>query len=221
MNRCNEDQFSIFRPLFTTSFLNYHFLNDESFFSSEQIIITSASSKTSMGLAFLLKKYQNDHGKKIVGLTSERNLKFVESLHFYDEVLTYPSFENSLNNQPSAIVDMAGNSKLLARASDHLSENLKYVSLIGLTDWSSEKLFKEIPNSKFFFAPTFAQKKIEEWGMEKMSQNIAIELTSFIAKSADWIDMVEVDSIDSFSNLYHEMLKGNVDPSKGYIVSCF
>ena len=44
------------KPLFLTSFLNYYFLKDENFFDSDQIILTSASSKTALSLAFLLKK---------------------------------------------------------------------------------------------------------------------------------------------------------------------
>ena len=44
------------KPLFLTSFLNYYYLRDENFFDSDQIILTSASSKTALSLAFLLKK---------------------------------------------------------------------------------------------------------------------------------------------------------------------
>ena len=54
---------SLFRPLFSTSFLIDDFLADSEFYGGKQIVLTSASSKTAIGLAFLLSqrkmKYKN------------------------------------------------------------------------------------------------------------------------------------------------------------------
>ena len=217
-NKEMEDYAPIIRPLFTTSFLNYQFLKTESFFEAEQIIITSASSKTAMGLAFMLKKNQNEDGKKVVGLTSPRNVEFVKSTGYYDEVITYDDLENDLNQKDSTVVDMAGNSKLLFRIYDFLGEKLKYSSLIGLTDWTSEKEFKELPRSKFFFAPAFAQQLFKEWGMGKANKEIANAGAEFTQAASKWMDLVYLNDFESLSELYHEMLKGKVDPKKGNIV---
>lgn len=217
-NQEMEDYVPILRPLFTTSFLNYQFLKSEKFFEAEQIIITSASSKTSMGLAFMLKKNQEEDGKKIVGLTSPRNVEFVKSTGYYDEVIMYGELENDLNQKSSTVVDMAGNSKLLFRINDHLGENLKYSSLIGLTDWTSEKEFKTLPNSKFFFAPAFAQQLFKKWGIEKANKEIAIAGGEFTVAASKWMDLVYLNDFESLSKLYHEMLQGKVDPKKGNIV---
>ena len=45
-----------------------------------------------MGLAFMLKKNQEDDGKRIVGLTSPGNLEFVKNTGYYDEVIAYNDF---------------------------------------------------------------------------------------------------------------------------------
>ena len=217
-NQEMEDYAPIIRPLFTTSFLNYQFLKTEKFFEAEQIIITSASSKTAMGLAFMLKKNQDEDGKKIVGLTSPRNVEFVKNTGYYDEVIAYDDLENDLNQKASTVVDMAGNSKLLFRISDFLGEKLKYSSLIGLTDWTSEKEFKTLPNSKFFFAPAFAQQLFKDWGVEKANKEIAIAGGEFTIAASKWMDLVYLNDFESLSKLYHEMLQGKVDPKKGNIV---
>ena len=54
----------LIKPLFLTSFLNYYFLKDEKFFECDQIILTSASSKTALSLAFLLSKNKLEDKKK-------------------------------------------------------------------------------------------------------------------------------------------------------------
>lgn len=217
-NMAKDGYTSIFRPLFTTSFLNYHFLSDNNFFEADQIVITSASSKTGLSLGYMLKKNQDADGKKVIGLTSTKNVDFVKSTGCYDEVIAYDNIKSELNNTPSTIVDMAGNSGLLSSTSEFLGENLMFISLIGLTDWTSGKDFKELQKSKFFFAPTVAQTMIEKWGPAKTNQEIAQNLSGFIVGVNDWMELAIINDMDTFSNLYHEMLKGKVDPSKGYII---
>ena len=49
-----EDHHAIFYPLFFTSFMVEDLLSDNDYFGGEQIVIASASSKTALGVAFLL-----------------------------------------------------------------------------------------------------------------------------------------------------------------------
>ena len=65
-------------PLHITSFCLCDVLQNESYLGASQIIIVSASSKTAIGLAQGLK--DESEAPKVIGLTSSKNLNFVESI---------------------------------------------------------------------------------------------------------------------------------------------
>ncbi len=68
-------------PLHITSFCIHDLLSSKDWFGAEQIIILSASSKTSLGLAFALK--EDVTAPQVVAMTSKRNLEFVEQTGYY------------------------------------------------------------------------------------------------------------------------------------------
>ena len=208
----------LIKPLFLTSFLNYFFLQDEKFFDCDQIILTSASSKTALSLAFLLSKYKSKVKKKIIAITSEKNMQFVSEIKFYDIVLSYDNAEENLKRSKSVIVDFAGNSDYLKKLSDHLGDGLKHVSLIGLADWSSKTNFKIIPNSKFFFAPNHAEKRYREMGVKRTTLLADELLKEFIMKVKNYIKLKYCNDPKDIHELYLKSLKGKIDPSKGYMV---
>ena len=213
-----EDYIPIVKPLFATSFLNYHFLKGEAFFDADQIILTSASSKTALGLAFLLKQNQTDHQKKIIALTSKGNVDFVSNTGFYDQVLTYENYKD-LAEDASTVVDFAGNGPLLKKLQTHFFQQLKYISLIGLTDWKKGIKGLDIPQSKFFFAPSYAQKFVAEFGPDAFMNQLMSVMQQFIYKIKNDITISEIENLEGLSELYAAMLKGDVDPSRGYIVT--
>ena len=137
---------ALYRPLFTTSFLIDAFFAASHFFLASQIILTSASSKTAYGLAFLLAKRKKAEGKEfsIIGLTSERNKDFVEQLGFYDEVISYNHVE-TLKQAPSAIIDFSGNHRLQYVLQHNLGNHLCYNSLVGMVDWTHLQGGEQLP----------------------------------------------------------------------------
>jgi hypothetical protein len=79
-----EDLQVLYRPLFFTSFLLADQLAADAT-GAQVLALSSASSKTAYGAAFLLA----GTGRQLVGLTSPGNVSFTESLGCYDRVLTY------------------------------------------------------------------------------------------------------------------------------------
>src|SRR5207244_3489632 len=103
------DYQALLRPLFTLSFLVDDFLAENEFFGAKSVMLSSASSKTSFGLAHLLRQRKN---VRVIGLTSASNAAFVQSLGCYDEVVSYDGVTSLPANAPVAYVDVAGNSPL-------------------------------------------------------------------------------------------------------------
>src|SRR5262249_53125430 len=81
------DYQALLRPLFMLSFLVDDYLSENAFFGARRVILSSASSKTAIGLAHLLHTQRKDID--VIGLTSAGNLGFVETLGCYDQVVTY------------------------------------------------------------------------------------------------------------------------------------
>src|SRR3546814_2654400 len=101
----------IFGPLFKTGFLIEYFMRTNDWFGAESVILTSASSKTAMGLACVGK--HNSPAIRRIGLTSAGNVAFVTGTGLYDDVLAYGD-GGTLKQVPIVSVDFA--CKALGRA---------------------------------------------------------------------------------------------------------
>lgn len=214
----HEGLISLFRPLFTTSFLLDVFHANNDFFGANTIMLSSASSKTAIGLASLLAKRE---GVTVVGLTSESNTAFVESLGYYDKVVSYDAVE-SLPVTAAAYVDMAGNGEVLARVHQHFGDNLKKSSLVGATHWSGRAgASDDMPGAtpEVFFAPGFAQVWIKEIGMEQFQAQIGAAWMGFIPQATQWMSVQISRGEQSVLKVYQEVLGNNSNPSVGHIVS--
>lgn len=77
---------ALLKPLYVTSFCLCDALQQESYYSADQVVIVSASSKTAIGLAYGLSQLTGKR-PEIVGLTSDANVAFVQSTGLYDRVL--------------------------------------------------------------------------------------------------------------------------------------
>ena len=208
----------IIKPLFLTSFLNYYFLKDENFFNAEQIILTSASSKTALSLAYLLNENQSKDKKNIIGITSKKNFEFVETVKFYDQVVSYSDIKSEIKKNKSLIIDFSGNSDFLNKISNYLGCLLKYICLIGLADWSSKMDFKTLSNAKFFFAPDHAEKRYKLMGVKETTLLGATKMEDFINVIKSWMKLTYIRDSKALEKIYIEILKGNLDPTKGYLV---
>lgn len=210
---------SLFRPLFTTSFLIDDFMEDNDFFGGSSIILTSASSKTAIGLAHLLSKRKSDRSLNIIGLTSKGNMEFVEGLGYYDQVLSYDQFSQIAHNENSIIVDFSGNAKVQENLQGHLSSKLVYNCLVGIVDWTQRGgADSPATNGKFFFAPSQALKRNKEWGIEGFQQRLGKAWIGFTSKVGDWMTVKNSAGALALAGLYLPMLDGKIDPKVGHII---
>jgi NADPH:quinone reductase-like Zn-dependent oxidoreductase len=211
----------LFRPLFTTSFFLDDFLVDNDFFGAGTVVLSSASSKTSFGLAWLLHQNRRDRCR-VVGLTSAGHKAFVESLGCYDQVVTYDDLA-SLPREPAVFVDMAGNADVRGALHRHYADALAYSCSVGATHWDRARLQDNAPlpgpKPTLFFAPSQIQKRAKEWGAAGMAQRTAAAWAPFVAVAAGWIDVRQAQGVEAVSATYQEVLQNRARPSDGFILS--
>jgi hypothetical protein len=219
-DRDTEDRQMLFRPLFLTAFLLDDFLAERELGGARAVLLTSASSKTAIGLASILAANGRAPGG-VVGLTSKRNAAFVEGLGCYDRVVTYDDVRSIAADTAVAIVDMAGDAALLETLHRHFGEGVKVSSLVGLTHHDRMGQPHDLPGAPptFFFAPDRARKRAEEWGAAKLQQETARAWRSFLETSAGWIRIVHGRGPADVERVYRETLEGRARPDEGHVLS--
>ena len=120
-----EDLQVLFRPLFFTAFVLADQLTES---DAAVLVLSSASSKTAYGTAFLLQ----GRGAEVVGLTSAANVEFTRSLGCYDRVLSYDKV-TGLDAVPTGYVDVAGSTPLRQALHAHLGVDLVLDLVVGVT----------------------------------------------------------------------------------------
>lgn len=214
----DDHAYLLLRGLLFTSFLAEDFLFDNGMFGAGQIVITSASSKTSIALAHRIRARGNTH---CIGLTSANNVEFVEKVNLYDEVCTYDDLESLAEWAPTIVVDMAGNKNLLARIHAHFGEALTYSCAVGATHWDEAGAAVEIvgPKPVFFFAPSQIAKRGKDWGRDVLNERIESALNAFIADSHRWLEVTAAKGPDAIRQAYEDLTSGRVRPETGLILS--
>lgn len=213
-----EDQDSLLRGLFMTSWLVEDMIDMHDGYGAGACLITSASSKTSIALAHCVKARGN---LKSVGLTSPRNVAFCESLGCYDEILTYDSITSLDANEPVVMVDMAGSSQLLHDIHHHYTDNMKYSCRVGATHHEGFGEVSGLPGAEpqFFFAPGHIQVRSQELGPAQLMMQMGMAYVTFRHFCDGWLRIERSYGPEALAAVYQQVLAGSADPASGQIVA--
>jgi hypothetical protein len=216
-----EPVISLLRPLFVTSFLLEDFFADDQFFGAKQVILSSASSKTAYGTAACLAARG---GIDIIGLTSTANLKFVESLGCYTQVIAYDALPSLNAATPTVYADFAGNAGLREKLHAHFTDALKYSCSIGGTHWEDLGGGRDLlgPKPTLFFAPHQAKKRLTEWGpavfQTKVGESWERFVTQVTNEAAPWMRITTSRGRDAISNVVAQVIQGETGPETGHVL---
>lgn len=228
--RCSTDPFytpdteevqALLRPLFMTSWLIDDFLADNAFFGADTLLLSSASSKTAYGTAFLLKQRP---GLDVVGLTSAANIAFCESLGCYSRVLAYEALDEVAAAAACVYVDFAGNADLRRRIHTRFP-NLKYSCSIGAAHVGQLGGARDLPGPRatLFFAPAQVKKRQADWGAAELAQRMVGGWQAFIARATaqpqPWLAVQRHAGTAEVEQAYAGVLAGRGDPRVGHILS--
>ena len=214
-----ENQQLLFRPLFTTAFLLDQKLLRADEYGAEQVILSSASSKTAMALAWLLRQ----RGVDVIGVTSQAGRSFVKNSQNYKKTVLYDEVESEIPDVPSVSVDFAGSPEKLVRLHRKLGDKLKASILVGATDWEAsgggDGAEMPGPAPEFFFAPTMGEELSAEWGPPIFEQRVAERMLEFYEPASRWVKTVRGIGSEAVQECYDRVLRGKALPSDGFILS--
>ena len=213
-----EPQQMVLWPLFFTSFLIDDFLDDNGTFGASTVVISSASSKTAIGTAFMCAQRPN---LNVVGLTSRTNQDFTRELACYHEVFTYDDLEKLPNND-AAYVDIAGNRDVQYAVHEHYGDQLKHSMIVGSTHWDHQAdapAALKGPQPAFFFAPTQIAKRNNDWGQATLDERVGKAWHQYSNWTDAWLRIERCKGPEEVERAYRTLLDGNVDPRIGYVCS--
>ena len=214
----HEDEQMLLRPLFFTSWLIDDFLRDSELFGAPTVVLSSASSKTSSALAFLL---AHDHAAEVVGLTSARSCEFTRGLGVYDHVISYEEMD-SLPQGRAVYVDMAGNADVRTAVHEHFGGDLAHSAVVGATHHDSMGAVPETlpgPRPTFFFAPDRVAKRSAEWGRPGLEQRIADSWKPYLGWVGGWLKVIHGSGGDAVDAAYKDLLAGRIDPASAHVLT--
>lgn len=217
--RHTEAMEALIRPLFVTSYLVEDFFAEKKHFGAQQILISSASSKTAMGIAYLIKKRKSQ--VELIALTSARNADFTKSVGYYDRVMLYEDATKLDASRPAVFIDVSGDSELIRAVHTHFADNLKYSCQAGATHWEEIAQPHSLPGPKpiFFFAPDHTRRRLHQLGAPAFQASVSEALHDFIAAAPKWLNIVELRGAKAVETVYQSVLNGEASPAEGYVLS--
>lgn len=213
---------SIFMPLYGTSWLLADWLNEIDFAGASQLVASSASSKTALGLGHALQR-DFENPIKTIGLTSPGNFEFTRGTDHWDEVVTYEDLGELAGDAPTIYVDFGGNAELRHRVHSHFGDNLLASVAVGIADWESmipeEGASLPGPQPQLFFAPDRVKKRNGDWGEEGLGQKLARSQDGFTDRSVEWMEVQTGEGPDGIREALLDLMDGKVAPDRGISVA--
>jgi hypothetical protein len=203
---------ALFRPLYTTSFVLDQMLQGS---PAQTLVLTSASSKTALGLAQAAQGRQ-----RVIGLTSAANRDFVVATGYFDEVRDYGDIAQLANAAgPVALVDFSGNGAVRHAVHTVLGESLIESHIVGDTHWDAANT-GTLPGvqAQLFFAPSVIVERVAQWGAEGFEARLAAAWAGFMA-STGWLRVVEASGADTVIGHWQAIAAGRIDPAMGLVLT--
>lgn len=200
----------LLRPLYATSFLIDCMIADR---PVDALLLSSASSKTALGLAQAAKGRQ-----RVVGLTSAANREFCLQTGYYDEVFSYDDI-GAVPGEAIAFIDFSGHGGIRHAVHSLLGARLTESHVVGDTHWDAPNL-AELPGPvpQLFFAPSVAQDRVAQWGPAGFEARLGAAWAGFAA-TLGWLAVRRVSGADAVAAAWAELVAGRIDPAAGLIAS--
>ncbi|MEU8521246.1 DUF2855 family protein [Streptomyces sp. NPDC048577] len=212
-----DDHRLLLRPLYPASFNLAEFLVRKH--PATTVLITSASSKTAVGLAALLSRQE---GITTIGVTSPGNLGFVRGLGHYDTVTTYDDPAGGEVPESVVLVDFTGQAGRLFSLYERFGSALKDALLVGYTHPGAEIEPPEgltDPEPWIFFTPSEEQRLIEKDGEDSYRTRYQRAEDALVKDARSWLSVTRRSGPEALVDTYRSLIAGDLPAHTGTVVA--
>jgi hypothetical protein len=208
-----ERHLLVLRPLFWLSFMLVEELTREAALDDCEVLITSASSKASIGTAHLLA----ERGlRPPIGLTSAEHVAFVQGLGLYAEVCAYPDAA-SLQPGRAVLLDIAGNSETRAVLERRFGDQLARTVLAGGTHVDPGGIDPD--SDSFFFVPERMRARAREIGWSELNARYCRDVKAFAREARAWLDVDVASGAEGVTSAYLAAVENATPPHRTSVLS--
>lgn len=214
-----DDRRVVFRQIFPASFNLADFLVGHAENGAKSVLVTSASSKTAIGLAEELA------GRRarlpVNAVTSARNVGFVRGLGCYDTVTSYSDLTSASVHAPAVFVDFTGEHRKMAAVYARFPGELAHTALVGYTHPLFEQQPPALtsPEPEIFFTPIVEEEIAAEEGEERFYARYHAAENRFLVSTARWLTVHRHSGPDAIVEGFNALLNGPQPPDETHVFS--
>ena len=213
-----DDQRAVFRPIFPASFNLAGFIAGLADDGIKSVLITSASSRTAVGLADLLAR---DGDLPTVGLTSAANRDVAAGIGCYDSVACYHELATVSVLAPAVLVDLTGSHRVIIEIHERFAGALGHTALVGFTHPDSEQHGPDLtePKPQFFFAPWAEERTVADEGEIRFYARYHAAEQRFLESATAWLTIRRQQGPEAIAKAFRALLTGTVPAGVTYVLS--
>jgi hypothetical protein len=187
--------------------------------TARAVVVSSASSKTALSLAWTLRHDPRDIA--VIGVTSAANADFLEAAGVYDRVTTYDDLDLSGVGGSVAFVDAAGSPAVAQRVHAGLADRLTDSIILGATHQGAGEATGALvgPPRRFFFIPDVAERRADERGLDAYHQEFSERWRQFVPWIEQRLIVHAAHGEDAVFGAYHAALNGTLGPETAMVLA--
>ncbi|MDF2826560.1 MAG: hypothetical protein K0R68_3968, partial [Mycobacterium sp.] len=178
------------------------------------VVVSSASSRSAASLSRLLV----DRGIDVIGLTSTRNRRAVETMNTYHQVLTYDAVDQLPDHTDVVYVDVAGSTEVTAAVHRRLGSRLASSIVVGgthLRSWPSEFGGSELT---VFNTGDREQQLAAEIGQSTIEEMYQQARETLVGWASPWLKVVRTSGLTAAEETWRDIAAGKSEPLSATVI---
>lgn len=209
---------AVLRPLYSTAWLLAELAAAD---PDAALILTSASSKTALATAALLRR--RARAPRLIGLTSGARVGSVRAGALYDAVLSYGEVEAVADvcDGTAVVYDFAGEAQVRERLHAALAERLRASWMIGLTHHEATAAPRSLPGPapRIYFAPSHWQALAAELGARTLEARMAADWPVLLDQARAWFRIRHGQGAASLIEVWEALVRGSLPADEAWVLT--